>query len=114
MTPSGQERDPRVDRTPLDRASFYIEQLKYGPGAGKVEGVSADQMISQLEVLLRDARVDSMTGYQLERAALYYGRSLATSLQMPEILAGSCWLDGLMHGIAFAAGLRAEPRRPRR
>jgi hypothetical protein len=106
-------RNPSVDQNPLDRASFYIEELKYGPAAGDVERVTVDEFAGQLEVLLRDAGVTSMTGAQLADAAQYYGRSLARSFATNPVLAGSCFIDGLMHGIALAGGLQGELRDPR-
>ena len=110
---SDAQRDPSSDPTPLDRASFYVEELKYGPGAGRLEGVDAEQIVAQLEVLLRDAGVSSMTGEQLLDAMVYYGVSLASSFTTHPTITLSLFLDGLMHGIALAGGLVGEPREHR-
>jgi hypothetical protein len=106
-------RNPSVDRNPLDLASFYVESLKYGPKAGKVEGVSKDGLASELEALLRDAGVSTMTGAQLADAVAYYGDSLAKSFGSPRLICLSAFIDGLEHGIALAAGLQGELRNPR-
>jgi hypothetical protein len=103
-------RDPREDRNPLDMASFYIEELKYGPSPEKVVSVSTDDVQVQLEGLLRDADVATMTGEELIRALEYYARSLSITFRVPLILSRSLLLDGMMHGIALAGGLSAEPR----
>ncbi|HWF25212.1 MAG TPA: hypothetical protein VG275_07185 [Solirubrobacteraceae bacterium] len=104
-------RDPTKDPTPLDRASFYVESLRYGAGPGKIEGVDFDQMVSQMEALLRDARVTNMSGSELIVASEYYVRSLARSFRCPPVLARSVWHDGLTHGIALAGGLEGELRK---
>lgn len=106
-------RDPSTDRTPLDRASFYVEELKYGPGSGKLERAEFDQVVAQLEVLLRDAGVTSMTGLELLEAMDYYAISLARTLGVPPTFTRSIFLDGLMHGIALTAGLEGDHRNPR-
>lgn len=103
-------RDPREDRNPLDMASFYIEELKYGPAPEKMVPVSTDDVQVQLEGLLRDAGVGTMTGEELMEALEYYARSTALSFRVPLIIARSLLLDGVMHGIALAGGLSAEPR----
>jgi hypothetical protein len=108
----GLGRDPSADPTPLDLASFYVEALKYGPGPGKVEAASLGQVVAQMEVLLRDANVTSMTGEQVLGAMEFYARSLTRSLGIPLAFTRSLFLDGLMHGIALAAGLEGEHRDP--
>lgn len=109
----GERRNPSRRPTPLDWSSFYIESLKYGPGSGAVEGVTRDQITAQLETLLRDADVSSMTGAELIDACDFYAESLARALGLPVIMVKTLWLDGLMHGIAFAAGVRGEHRHSR-
>lgn len=101
-------RDPREDRNPLDMASFYIEELKYGPAP--VTKVTTDDVQVQLEGLLRDAGVTTMTGAELMDALEFYARSTAVSFRLPLVLTRSLFLDGVMHGIAFARGVSAEPR----
>ena len=103
-------RDPREDRNPLDMASFYVEELKYGPAPEKMVAVSTDDVQVQLEGLLRDAAVATMTGEELVEALEYYARSMALSFRLPLVLTRSLFLDGVMHGIALAGGLSAEPR----
>ncbi|MGD0386387.1 MAG: hypothetical protein ABSB73_09655 [Solirubrobacteraceae bacterium] len=107
-------RDPWTNPTPLDQASFYIESLKYGPAEGKLEPVSGSQVVDQLEALLRDAGVTSMTGAELIDAMEYYARSSGRSFGASLLLMRSVFLDGLMHGIALAAGLHGVPRDPGR
>jgi hypothetical protein len=107
-------RNPSADRTPLDEASFYIEELKYGARAGQVEPASRGEMTAALEVLLRDAGVATMTGAALGDASLYYGDSDARSFGLPRLIGRSIFLDGLMHGIEFAAGLKGALREPKR
>lgn len=107
------ERVPAVDCNPLDRASFYVEELKYGPGPGKLEVAEWEEMVAQLETLLRDAGVSSMSGEELLEAIFYYGNSVAGSFGMSFQLGLSVFLDGLMHGIALGAGLDSEPRNPK-
>lgn len=103
-------RDPREDRNPLDMASFYIEELKYGPGPQQLVGVSTKDVQVQLEGLLRDARVATMTGEELMEALEYYARNMALQFRLPLVLVRSVFLDGAMHGIALAGQLSAEPR----
>lgn len=108
------ERVPAVDRNALDRASFYVEALKYGPGPGKLELAGAEEIVAQLDTLLRDAGVKtSMTGEELLEAIFYYGDSLSHHLGTTFRVGVSMFLDGLMHGIAFGAGLDGEPRDPK-
>jgi F0F1-type ATP synthase membrane subunit c/vacuolar-type H+-ATPase subunit K len=106
-------RDPSADRNPLDRASFYVENLKCGAGPGRLERASKDELVAELEVLLRDAGVTQMTGQQLAGAIDYYGESLAANFGAPRLICLSAFVDGLMHGIALAAGLEGELRNPR-
>lgn len=105
-------RDPSTNPTPLDKASFYIESLKYGPGPGAVEGASLDEVVGQLDCLLRDAQVDSMSGQQLRDALEYYVQSFVRQFGLPPLLIRSLWCDGLMHGIALAGGITGEHRNP--
>lgn len=99
--------------TPLDLAGYYVEDLKYGAGDGVVETVTRERMVHQLEVLLRDAGVSSMTGAELLAAVIPYGRGLSGHLGIPEILARSIFVDGLMFGIALAGGLSGTDPRER-
>jgi hypothetical protein len=108
-------RNPSADPTPLDRASWYIESLKYGAGPGVLEATEWDAVVGQMETLLRDAGAQSMTGAELLEATEYYSRSFAGTLGVPILLTRSLFVDGLMHGIALAGGVEGEPRdsRPR-
>lgn len=103
-------RDPSANPTPLDRASFYVEELKYGPGPGTLEPAAFGEIVSELEALLRDANVTSMTGRELLDAMEFYEVSLSHALRMPLVFTRSIFLDGLMHGIALGAGLEGEHR----
>ncbi len=105
-------RDVHQNPTPLDRASLYVESLKYGDGAGNLRAVGWDETVGEMETLLRDAGV-SMTGTELLEASEFYERSLAQSLCAPLLLVRSCFLDGLMHGIALAGGLEGQRRDPK-
>ncbi len=106
-------RDVHQNPTPLDRASLYVESLKYGGGAGKVRAAGWDETVGQMETLLRDAGVRSMTGAELLEALEFYERSLVRGLCAPLLLVRSCFLDGLMHGIALAGGLEGQRRDPK-
>lgn len=103
-------RNPRADPNPLDRASFYVEELKYGVGPRRVERAESDEIAAEFDTLLHDAGVTSMTGEELASAMTYYGRSLANTFLTPRMIALTMFCDGLMHGIALTAGLTAEPR----
>lgn len=105
-------RNPNANPTPLDWASFYVEELKYGPGPGQIESAELAEMVAQVEVLLRDARVTSMTGEELVDACEFYAQSIAQAFRCPVVLARSIWMDAMMHGIALAGGLTGDLRRP--
>jgi hypothetical protein len=108
-------RDPNEHPNALDWASFYVEDLKYGPEAAKVTTVDPPQIAAQLEVLLRDAGIGSMTGTELESAVVYYAQSWADAVQLNRTMTLSVFIDGLMHGIAIAGGLRGtHPSSPSR
>lgn len=94
-----------------DHAARYVEELKYGLGPRKLEGVTDEHVTVQLEVLMRDAGgVTSMTGAELMAALEFYARSAALSFRVPLVISRSLFLDAVMHGIAFAGGLTAELR----
>lgn len=103
-------RDPSADPTPLDRASFYIEALKFGPGPGAVELLTNEDIAGQLETLLRDAGVTSMSGEELWHASTYYGQSFASTLSCRIGIPLSIWVDGMMHGLALAGKIEGEHR----
>lgn len=111
------ERDPVQDRTPLDEASFYLERMKFGPTPGpSVKEVPAREKRAMMEALLREANVGAMSGEELHTASVCYGHSImrgvlqAESWGVPlEQVLRELWLDGVMHGVALAAGLRADP-----
>lgn len=97
--------------TALDRASFWVEELKYGPGEKTVEQITMDEYAAQMEVLLRAANVTSTTGEELLEASKFYAVSQAKSFGVNVILTYSIWLDGLMHGVALTAGLEGTRER---
>jgi hypothetical protein len=93
---------------PLHQASLYIEELKYGEGERVVEGVTRDEIVAQMDGLLRDAGVTGVDAATLIDDCDYYGHSFAKTLRVPPILGKSLFVDGLMHGIAVAGGLAAS------
>lgn len=99
--------------TALDWASFYVESVKYGARKGTVQSVDADQLAAQFEVLLREAGVTAMTGAELLDALPYYVNGLAAQFKMSPRHAGSCFVEGLMLGVALGGGLRGQERNPR-
>ena len=107
------QRDPSAEPNPLDWASFYVEDLKYGVGPAQLERADADEMIAQVEALLRDAGVNTMTGEELTRATTYYGATIADAFGVHRTIALSIFVDALMHGIALGAGLKGKHRSPR-
>ncbi len=95
---------------PLHAASLYVEELKYGPGPRVVEGVTKALIVGQREALLREAGVNADARLLVEDTN-HYATSFERSLGVRAILARSIFMDGLMHGVALAAGLRAEEPR---
>lgn len=93
---------------PLHKASFYIEALKYGPGPRAVETVTAAEITAQLETLLRDADVTSITAAELVKTLDFYAGSFARHFGVNHLLGKSIFTDGVMHGVALAAGLEGE------
>lgn len=97
-------------RNVMHQASFYIERLKYGDGPRAVELVAADSMSEQVEHLLQAAGVTDLTADEFNDAASYYGRSFSRQFGGSALVAKSIFVDGIMHGLALAAGLRGESR----
>ncbi|MFL5954816.1 MAG: hypothetical protein ACJ76I_11990 [Gaiellaceae bacterium] len=98
-----------IDYThPLHAASLYVEELKYGPGARVVEGATRTQIVAQFDGLLRDAGVEGVDAGELVDDTDYYARSSARAFQVHPLLAKSVFVDGLMHGIALAGGLKGR------
>jgi hypothetical protein len=95
---------------PFHQASFYVEAIKYGRAPGRLVGATKDEITGDVEALLRDAGVDSMTGRDIVESCDFYAESYAQQFGIRQILAKTMFLDGVMHGIAFAAGLKGEPR----
>jgi hypothetical protein len=97
---------------PLDCASFYIEELKYGDDAGILTPIDKQEAVAFLEALLRDAKVSSITGAELDSALDLYAGDFARMFGLSLIVAKTIFVDGLAHGIALAAGLEGHPRDP--
>lgn len=93
---------------PFHRASFYLEQLKYGEGPKALEPQNFEQLAALLDGLLRDAGVTTMTGAELVETLDYYADSYQRLLGLHRVIAKSIFTDGVQHGIAFAAGLAGE------
>ena len=83
-------RDPSANPTPLDRASFYIESLKYRPGPGTVEPVNKSEVVAELEVLLRDANIRQAL---IDRYGPGKDRAIGRKLSPGPLygLSGDCW-----------------------
>jgi hypothetical protein len=95
---------------PFHRASLIIEDLKYGEGAKRVEVVPEPNMKAQLTALLITAKITTVTAEQILDAIGFYGESNARALRVPEVIARSIFIDGVMHGLAVAGGLGRSPR----
>lgn len=94
---------------PLHRASFWLEELKYGPGERRVEAVTFEEIEDQFRGLLADLNLTDVSAEQVVDAARYYGGSFALIFRIPEAVALSIFVDGLLHALALAAGKTAEP-----
>lgn len=109
-------RGPSGDpANPLHQASFYLEEIKYGREPGRLTGATTEEISRDMEALLRDAEVTSMTGAELVETCDYYARSFVANfatagLPLPQIVSKTIFLDGVAHGIALAKGLKGEPR----
>lgn len=95
----------------LDRASFYVEELKYGPGPRALEPLVEEELAAQLDVLLAGSGVTSITGRELAEACDFYAQSWGRIFEMKTVVAKSLFVDGLMHGIALAGGLESTRER---
>jgi hypothetical protein len=94
---------------PLHAASLYIEELKYGPGDRVLEAATLAQIVAQVEGLLRDAGVTHIDAATLIDDLDHYAASFASTMRVPPLIGKSIFLDGIMHGIAAAAGLKGSP-----
>lgn len=97
-----------IDPTnPLHGASFYIEELKFGQGPLTVTGATTAELVAQYEGLLRDAGIE-LDSKLLVETLDFYGRSFERSFHVHAVLAKSIFSDGIMHGLALAAGLKGQ------
>lgn len=102
---------PKDDPTnALHQASFAVEELKYGPGEGKLEFMPAKEIDTQLATLLEAAGVTDITPEELRGAMEYYGVNFTNMLGGSKLVNYSVFIDGVMHGLALAAGLKGKPR----
>jgi hypothetical protein len=106
-------RNPSVDTTPLDWASFYVEDLKFEGERGQIQGSTGREEAALYEMVLRAAEVTSMSGEELREALGYYAASHARAFGLSTIVARTVFCDGLLHGVALAGGLRGDHRDPR-
>jgi hypothetical protein len=105
--PRGMKADPS---NPFHQASFYVEWVKYGRAPGKLVGATFEEIEADVARLLEDAEVTSMTAAELVETCDYYAESYALLFGIRRLVTKTMFLDGVMHGIAFAAGLKGEPR----
>lgn len=101
----------RADPTnPVNRASFWLEDLKFGDGPREIEILGPDELDAQLGVLIRDLDlVDYVTAKQVRDAIDFYGESFSRQLNTRSVVARAIFLDGMMHGLALAARKDADP-----
>lgn len=99
---------------PLHRASFYIEDLKWGrdrwdgPDADPaITAIGQDAIVAQIEMLLRDVDLD-LDAEGLRAATDHYAESFAKQFGVSELVARSIFVDGLLHGIALKAGMEGD------
>lgn len=108
---------PPDTTNPLHRASFYLEHMKEMIGAtapGVAVARTEEQMVAEMELLLREGGIDWTTGKEVWDAAQFYGDSFALQFRLPRLIVFSLWSDGFMHGIAMARRLEADhPHDPR-
>lgn len=98
-----------VDKThPLHAASLYVEELKYADRDRGIRGLTFVELETLFGLLLRDAEVGDVDPGQMADDCDFYAEHFARLLKVPVVLAKSVFVDGLMHGIALAGGLRGE------
>lgn len=92
----------------LHAASLYVEELKYAEGPRRLALQDPDAVAAQFDLLLRDAGIKGLDPAEIVGDSYVYGRSFEASIHVPRQLAHSIFVDGLMHGVALAAGLRGS------
>jgi hypothetical protein len=104
----------RADPTnALHRASFYLEEAKYGAGPDLIIEQTMEMVLAFNAALLEAAGLsDTITPEELIDACHYYAHSYSNNLLMPCLIANSIFTDGVQHGIALARGLEL-PNNPR-
>lgn len=93
---------------PFHQSSFYVEELKYPAGEPGTPKITEDAR-GQIEALFRDAGIDSMSSEEFLATMVFYGDTWMQLVGIDPLVAKSIFADGVMHGIAFAAGLKADP-----
>lgn len=93
----------------LHGASLYVEELKYAEGPRRLEAVTPESLAEQLGLLFRDANLRELDPAEVVKDSYFYGLSFELTLGINRQLTHSIFIDGLLHGLALGAGLRAEP-----
>lgn len=98
----------------LDRASFWCEEWKYGDDRGELEPFTEEEIITKLGTLLEaSGHGDEMTPDEFNAALDWYAGNFSRMLGLPLVTCKTLFVDGLAHGIAFAAHLEGARRDPR-
>lgn len=111
--------DPNVPDA-FNRAGFYVEKLKYVGGDQSLTGITQEQILEQLDKVLHDAAINSMTAEEvrdkLEDLALNFLANVAPLILKneisPQIVFRSVLYDGFLYGLAIGAGLEAMSPKP--
>lgn len=105
--PRGMTADPT---NPFHQASFYVEWVKYGRAPGRLVAATVEEITADVARILEDAGVETMSAADLVATCDYYAESYAQQFGVSRLVAKTMFLDGVLHGIAFVAGLKGEPR----
>lgn len=93
---------------PIHLAGLYVEELKYQGDDKAVVGMTWDGVRPQIEQLIREGGIEGLTVDQVIEAVKFYGDLFAIVLNLSPFVTLSIFLDGLMHGMAVAAGLKGN------
>lgn len=100
--------EPVVDPSnPFHQASFYLEDLKWGEGPRTARPPEMQNFREEAIVLLREAGV-TMDPDEFVEAVWYYSANWARTTGGPAEIIHSIFLEGVMLGIAFHAGLKGS------